>query len=109
MVPQSLTTVCCAAARSQSPAQVYHDGKYAITYRSEFFFFDMMHSFITRVAADLMGYEMEPPPGAVQGDGSSSGSEQGEAEEGEAGGGDDDEYAEPDEDGTAESTDGLIM
>lgn len=39
---------------------MYHDGKYALTYRSEFFFFDMMHSFISKIAADLMGMELVP-------------------------------------------------
>jgi hypothetical protein len=37
---------------------VYYDGKHAIRYRSEFFFFDMMHEFITNTAADILGFDM---------------------------------------------------
>jgi hypothetical protein len=39
-------------------SQVYYEGKHAITYRSEFFFFDMMHEFITNTAANILGYEL---------------------------------------------------
>jgi hypothetical protein len=42
--------------------QVYYEGKHAITYRSDFYFFDMMHEFITNTAANILGYEL---PGAA--------------------------------------------
>jgi hypothetical protein len=38
--------------------QVYYEGKHAITYRSDFYFFDMMHEFITNTAANILGYEL---------------------------------------------------
>lgn len=68
--------------------QVYHNGKYAITYRSEFFFFDMMHSFITKVAADLMGMSLPPTAEELK---KLKDQQQKQAD-------DDDEYDDPDDD-----------
>eukprot|EP00882_Tetradesmus_deserticola_P026454 GHRQ01029193.1.p2 GENE.GHRQ01029193.1~~GHRQ01029193.1.p2 ORF type:complete len:183 (+),score=78.35 GHRQ01029193.1:606-1154(+) len=53
--------------------KVYFGGKHAITYRSDFYFFDMMHEFITSTAANILGYELPSaaaaaPAGGAAGD-----------------------------------------
>ncbi|WIA20260.1 hypothetical protein OEZ85_006095 [Tetradesmus obliquus] len=58
--------------------KVYYLGKHAITYRSDFFFFDMMHEFITNTAANILGWDAPDAAAAAAG--------------GEGEGEDDDEY-----------------
>eukprot|EP00879_Flechtneria_rotunda_P002806 GHRR01003017.1.p1 GENE.GHRR01003017.1~~GHRR01003017.1.p1 ORF type:complete len:246 (+),score=16.37 GHRR01003017.1:28-765(+) len=42
--------------------KVYHQGKYAITYKSDFHFVDLMKPFITNVASEVLGKSLGPPP-----------------------------------------------
>jgi hypothetical protein len=53
-------------------SQVYYEGKHAITYRSDFYFFDMMHEFITNTAANILGYEL---PGSASAAATAAGGE----------------------------------